>query len=252
MPIAPSFIKSLDISNLLLINAVRKPYGLAPSTSDLYNDKTETSLWCWELVCPQLHLAGSLPYKVSEHRLLQHHKSSIYKSLPKVIHAITSLKPSIETITSLHASYLKQMVKLQEALAKQKAKSLKYQLKCQEEDLKLKRAAEEHRQKELLRVQKETERQQQSEIREKQAEADRVKRDLHRTEKDKLKRDQEQARLQLIAQKEQERKDKESKLEQERKAKEASKEQDRLAKEQKLDWERKVKEERREADKLKT
>lgn len=40
------------MANLLLANAVRKPHGATPGTSDIYSDKTESSLWCWELICP--------------------------------------------------------------------------------------------------------------------------------------------------------------------------------------------------------
>jgi len=66
----PSFVKKLDLSKILLINAVRKPYGLTPNTSDLYLDKTENALWCWELVCPQLHLTPQLSLKCTDHRLV--------------------------------------------------------------------------------------------------------------------------------------------------------------------------------------
>ena len=90
------FVKKLDLSNLLLINAVRKPFGLTPLTSDLYLDKTENALWCWELVCPQLHLPPQLSLKCIDHRLVQQQKSNIFKILSKLSHAIISSKQPLE------------------------------------------------------------------------------------------------------------------------------------------------------------
>jgi len=56
------WVKSLDLQQVLLINAVRKPYGLTTS-SDIYNDRSESALWTWELVLPQIHLQPSLASK---------------------------------------------------------------------------------------------------------------------------------------------------------------------------------------------
>lgn len=47
----------LDITQLLMTSAVRKPYGLQPQTADIYADATDEALWCWELILPQHYLS---------------------------------------------------------------------------------------------------------------------------------------------------------------------------------------------------
>lgn len=78
-------IKSIDLQAFLLENAVRKPFGVSPDTSDIYTDKTEYSLWCWELICPQLHMQEHLYSKVKDHRLAVLHKAAIFKTLYKIV-----------------------------------------------------------------------------------------------------------------------------------------------------------------------
>ena len=51
-----SLLKQLDITQLLMTSAVRKPYGLQPQTADIYADATAEALWCWELILPQHYL----------------------------------------------------------------------------------------------------------------------------------------------------------------------------------------------------
>ncbi len=77
-------LKSLDLHSLLLQQAVRKPYGLTPVTSDLYQDKSEYSIWSWELVCPSIHLNQSLAFKSQELRTIQHLKSKVFVTLNKL------------------------------------------------------------------------------------------------------------------------------------------------------------------------
>lgn len=104
-----SFLDSLDINDILMMNATRKSYGQTPKQFDLYADTSKAALWTWELASPGLYLEPAHLKKVQSLRQSLSQQGHLIQSLAKLLKAIGKAKATsdLAKITTRHATYVK-------------------------------------------------------------------------------------------------------------------------------------------------
>jgi hypothetical protein len=113
-------LDSLDINDLLLLNSVRKSFGVTPKHFDLYSDETEEALWRWELTSSTLYFESKALKKLNEDRAEIGLASAQIKLLHKLNNRIENAKSAkdITAVSTTHSKYLKAVQKANEAEAK--------------------------------------------------------------------------------------------------------------------------------------